>query len=115
MDLEPSENAATISIVSRTLGCDDRRESILTRELKEHPIVARHSDSPAALGVIAHILRIKGVCEDALGVVDVAPTAGSGLNLTGNVCHVEVGVIAAHLEVQPQFVGLGKRLLPGSK
>lgn len=76
-----------------------------------HFRVARHTYIPAAVRVIAHILRIKGIGEHALCVVQITATAGARRHGAGDVGHIDVNQVAACLQVQPQIVCLREETL----
>lgn len=73
--------------------------------------VARHTYIPATVRVIAHILRIEGIGEHAVCVVQITATAWARRQGAGDVGHIDFNQVAACLQVQPQIVCLRKKTL----
>lgn len=79
----------------------ESHSTVHTLELEMHFRVARHTYIPAAVRVIAHILRIEGIGEHALCVVQITATARARRHGAGDVGHIDVNQVAACLQVQP--------------
>lgn len=85
--------------------------TVHTLKLEIHFGVARHTDIPATVRVIAHILRVEGIGEHALCVVQITATARSRRQGAGDVGHIDVNQVAACLQVQSQIVCLREETL----